>query len=412
MTQARSKINSSPIIFDTDRRACGPTTPRAGASQRVRRGRMASCGPSLPPGVDGRVRACLHLSLRGLAWTRQYPGRGRDGFVRAKWWGQTDGGAVLKPPVAGVPYSPNIGRAGDVSFPVQCPLKKLVHYLSDARHLALDVVDAKTQRTVGRAKVPFKVATAVVGAVVAEGEFDVQDAALRTIGTLQVCITLEPPPLTSGSRAVMPSTSAYENVRKSDAEILLDAGLESTAAFVANEQLAQAGLGGGSIDPTRILRGEPPLPLAPPRTANELFSPMMDPRASSTSKLSGATIATSRGRGMLSTGSAHPCSEQDDKMSCVLSRAEQLRDRIAKAAESGSVEAALPPALWASRSRSPAPLVSSLSPTWSPDSLGHPTTTWEPSQLFNPVNAPQESYTFPPALEPTLASLRSLRLYA
>ena len=186
---------------------------------------MAAQGPSLPPAVDGRVRAFLHLSVRGLAWARQYPGRGRDGFVRAKWWGQTDGGTLVKPPVAGVPFSPNIGRAGDVSFPVQCPLTKLVHYLSDARHLVLDVVDARTQRTVGRAKVPVKVATAVMGAVVSEGEFDVQDASLRTIGTLQVLLTLEQPPPNPRARAVVPGSSA--GLRSSDAEILLDAGVSA-----------------------------------------------------------------------------------------------------------------------------------------------------------------------------------------
>ena len=289
---------------------------------------MATQGPSLPPSVDGRVRACLHVSVRGLAWARQYPGRGRDGFVRAKWWGQTDGGTLMKPPVAGVPYSPNIGRAGDVSFPVRCPLKKLVHYLSDARHLVLDVVDAKTQRTVGRAKVPFKVATAVVGAVLAEGDVDVQDASLRTIGTLQVSLTLEPPPPTSMSRATMPGGAELDNVRKSDAEILLDAGLESTAAFVANEMLAQAGLGGGSLDPSGILRGEPPLPLARPRTANELYSPI-EPRKPTRPTSSAGHGRRAGGRDSARAPRADEAGgDAGGGMAAVLNRAAQLRDRI------------------------------------------------------------------------------------
>lgn len=375
---------------------------------------MATQGPSLPPAVDGRVRAHLHLSVRGLAWARQYPGRGRDGFVRAKWWGQTDGGTVLKPPVAGVPYSPNIGRAGDVSFPVRCPLKKLVHYLSDGRHLVLDVVDAKTQRTVGRAKVPFKVATAVMGAVVAEGEHDVQDASLRVIGTLQMQLTLEQPPPTSSARTVVPSA---EDVRKSDAEILLDAGLESTAAFVANEQLAQAGLGGGTIDPSRILGGEPPLPHAHPRTATQLFSslwPMDAPHPGHASTNRPSVVPKTTSKTSLDTR-IHRSTERDDTMSAVLNRAEELRDRIAQAAETGAVEAALPPSSWASRSQIPRPLVSSVAPTWAPSAssggAGNPA-TWAPSHLLNPVDAPHEAHTFPPALESMLASLRSLRLYA
>jgi|EP01046_Picozoa_sp_COSAG06_P045213 hypothetical protein len=380
---------------------------------------MATQGPSLPPSVDGRVRACLHVSVRGLAWARQYPGRGRDGFVRAKWWGQTDGGTLMKPPVAGVPYSPNIGRAGDVSFPVRCPLKKLVHYLSDARHLVLDVVDAKTQRTVGRAKVPFKVATAVVGAVLAEGDVDVQDASLRTIGTLQVSLTLEPPPPTSTSRATMPGGAELDNVRKSDAEILLDAGLESTAAFVANEMLAQAGLGGGSLDPSGILRGEPPLPLARPRTANELYSPI-EPRKPTRPTSSAGHGRRAGGRDSARAPRADEAGgDAGGGMAAVLNRAAQLRDRIARAAESGVAEAALPPASWASRSQSPpAPLVSSLAPTWSPNAPGYGTPAapsgagWAPSQLLNPVDAPQESHTFSPELEGMLTSFRSLRLHA
>ena len=134
-------------------------------------------GPSLPPSVEGRVRAGIRLSVRGLAWAKQYPGRGRDGFVRAKWWGQTDGGTLVKPPVSGVPFSPDIGRAGDVSFPVRCPLTKLIHYLSDAHHLVLDVVDTKKQRAVGRAKVPFKVATARLGTVIASFSATLQTGA-------------------------------------------------------------------------------------------------------------------------------------------------------------------------------------------------------------------------------------------
>jgi hypothetical protein len=312
--------------------------------------------------------------------------------------------------VAGVPFSPNIGRAGDVSFPVRCPLKKLVHYLSDARHLVLDVVDAKTQRTVGRAKVPFKVATAVMGAVMSEGEFDVQDASLRTIGTLQVQLTLEQPAPAPNARAAVPGSS--DAARKSDAEILLDAGLESTAAFVANEQLAQAGLGGGSIDLSRILGGEPPLPLARPRSANELFSPSGS-GAPFTRKQPAGPRPASR-ESARDTRSAY--STQEDNMARVLSRAEELRDRIAQAADTGAVEATLPPSSWASRSVLPGPLVSSLAPTWSPNAAGSgtesPAGSWAPSQLLNPVDAPQERYTFPPALESMLGSLRSLRLYA
>ncbi len=309
-----------------------------------------------------------------------------------------------------MPFSPNIGRAGDVSFPVQCPLKKLVHYLSDARHLVLDVVDAKTQRTVGRAKVPFKVATAVMGAVISEGEFDVQDASLRTIGTLQVQLTLEQPPPSPSARAAAPGS--FDAVRKSDAEILLDAGLESTAAFVANEQLAQAGLGGGSIDASRILGGEPPLPLARPRTATELFSPL-ESGAPPTRKPQGGPRHVSRES---SRGTRSAYGTQDDEMAHVLNRAEELRDRIARAAEAGAVEAALPPASWASRSALPEPLVSSVAPTWSPSAAGAGTAVlsglWAPSQLLNVVDAPQERYAFPPALESMLGSLRSLRLYA
>lgn len=381
---------------------------------------MATPGPSLPPSVDGRVRACLHLSVKGLAWTRQYPGRGRDGFVRAKWWGQTDGGTVIKPPVAGVPYSPNIGRAGDVSFPVRCPLKRLVHYLGDARHLVLDVVDAKTQRTVGRAKVPFRVATATVGAVLSEGEIDVQDASLRTIGTLSVALTLEPPPAAAASRSQMPGFDAAdggeEDLRKSDEQYLLDAGLESTAAFVANEMLAQAGLGGGSADMGGILRasGERQAPFARPRTAGELHSPIGPPPRKPPASANGGAGGNKRGGG----GARRTPTVADDGLRAVLNRAAQLRDRIAQAAESGVAEAALPPASWTQRGGSSAgtaaqPLVSSLAPTWGAAAAGPQSAGWSPTtQLFNAVDNPAEARPFPPQIEGMLRSIRSLRLFA
>ena len=98
-------------------------------------------GSSLPPSVDGQIRSYVALSVRGLTWARQYSGRDHDAVIRVAWWGQTDGGTTLKPPVAGIPYKHGLGFGADVRFPVRCTTTKLQHYLADARQLVLDVVD-------------------------------------------------------------------------------------------------------------------------------------------------------------------------------------------------------------------------------------------------------------------------------
>ena len=367
-------------------------------------------GPSLPPSVEGRVRAGIRLSVRGLAWAKQYPGRGRDGFVRAKWWGQTDGGTLVKPPVSGVPFSPDIGRAGDVSFPVRCPLTKLIHYLSDAHHLVLDVVDTKKQRAVGRAKVPFKVATARLGTVIAEGDVEVKDASLRTIGTLQVVLTLEPPPPTRQTAADLIGPDATPPQRPpasgGDAQVLLDAGLESTAAFVQNELLAQAGLGGGSLDPSGILDGMPPQPMAAPRSAAELFAPMPAASAAGGARPGSAPVGA-HGRRKGGRRSARPAPAPapapPGSVAAVRNHAEQLRDRIARASE----EPALPPARWDTGPSVP-PASSSLA-TWQPTPSAA-----DPGPLAGlglGAPGPESAAAIPEAMQATITSLRSMRLY-
>lgn len=208
-------------------------------------------GCSLPPQVEGSVRAYISLSVNGIAWSPQYSSRGRGAVVvRAKWWGQTSGGIKFKPPVLGVPHTNGVGS--DVRFPVRCSSTKLQHYLSDSRQLVLDVITVNDgiQRTIGRVRLGFLRPIPCTGPLIQAGDFDIQDPTTTTIGTLTASLNIEPilrgqkldasqpQPMPSASQTVQPHSAG---VIVPSVHALLD-GQNSTASFVANEMLAQASL--------------------------------------------------------------------------------------------------------------------------------------------------------------------------
>jgi hypothetical protein len=169
-------------------------------------------GGSLPPQVEGVIRAYISLSISGISWARQYSGRGRSGavIVRVKWWGDTGSGVRLRPPVAGAPHSRaqevvdevGAGVGGcDLRFPVRCGATKLGHYLADARQLVLDVVavGSGTHRTLGRVRLGFLRPVPRAGPLVPAGDFEIQDPTLTTIGTLTASLDIEPVLRSEGS---------------------------------------------------------------------------------------------------------------------------------------------------------------------------------------------------------------------